>query len=77
MSCSSPTATSTPPPCARPWRRCPTWSGNRLVLAYFGQLSHQEIANRLELPLGTVKARVFRGLRHLSAVLTTDETETR
>jgi len=48
-----------------------------LVLAYFGQLSHQEIANRLELPLGTVKARVFRGLRHLSAVLTTDETETR
>jgi len=44
-----------------------------VVLAYFGQLTYREIANRLEVPLGTVKARVFRGLRSLSAVLAPEE----
>jgi RNA polymerase sigma-70 factor (ECF subfamily) len=44
-----------------------------LVLAYFGQLSHREIANRLDVPLGTVKARVFRGLRSLSGLLAAEE----
>lgn len=44
-----------------------------VVLAYFGQLTYREIAHRLEVPLGTVKARVFRGLRSLSAVLAPEE----
>jgi len=44
-----------------------------VVLAYFGQFSQQEIADRLQVPLGTVKARVFRGLRSLSAALVPEE----
>jgi RNA polymerase sigma-70 factor (ECF subfamily) len=43
-----------------------------VVLAYFGGLSHREIATRLGVPLGTVKARVFRGVRNLSVALTED-----
>jgi len=46
-----------------------------VVLAYFGQLSQQEIAARLGTPLGTVKARVFRGLRSLSAALAKENPE--
>ena len=37
-----------------------------LALAYFGDLTQTEIADRLEVPLGTVKARAFRGLRRLA-----------
>jgi RNA polymerase sigma-70 factor (ECF subfamily) len=44
-----------------------------LVLAYFAELSQSEIAARLQLPLGTVKARAFRGLRHLSRQLSEPE----
>ena len=36
-----------------------------IALAYFGQLSHSEIATHLTLPLGTVKGRMRLGLRRL------------
>lgn len=38
-----------------------------IVLAYFGQLSHSEIAHLLNLPAGTVKGRMRLGLRKLRA----------
>lgn len=40
-----------------------------LALVYFGEHTHAEAAERLGLPLGTVKARVFRGLRRLGTLL--------
>ncbi|HEX7148662.1 MAG TPA: sigma-70 family RNA polymerase sigma factor, partial [Actinomycetota bacterium] len=40
-----------------------------LTLAYFGDLTQVEIAERLGVPLGTVKARAFRGLRRLADIL--------
>jgi RNA polymerase sigma-70 factor (ECF subfamily) len=43
----------------------------RLVveLAYFQGRTHTEIAQRVQIPLGTVKARLRLGLRHLKKVL--------
>jgi RNA polymerase sigma-70 factor (ECF subfamily) len=40
-----------------------------LVLAHFEQLTQSEIADRLAVPLGTVKARTTRGLRRLGTLL--------
>ena len=51
--------------------RLPSEQREVLALAYFGQLSQSEIAGRLGLPLGTVKARTFRGLRRLADLLGT------
>ena len=36
-----------------------------VALAYFGQLSHSEIAQQLTLPIGTVKGRMRLGLTNL------------
>jgi RNA polymerase sigma-70 factor (ECF subfamily) len=41
-----------------------------IELAYYGQLSQQEIAERLRVPIGTVKARTARGLRRVRQTLT-------
>lgn len=40
-----------------------------LVLVYFGAFTQPEVAERLGVPLGTVKARVFRGLRRMSELM--------
>ncbi|MFI6292799.1 RNA polymerase sigma factor [Nonomuraea sp. NPDC050790] len=40
-----------------------------IELAYFGELSQREIAERLHVPLGTIKARTARGLHRLHTLL--------
>lgn len=40
-----------------------------LVLAFHGQLTHAEIAECLDVPLGTVKGRIRLGLGHLRLIL--------
>ncbi|MFC5745257.1 RNA polymerase sigma factor [Actinomadura rugatobispora] len=49
--------------------RLPAPQRQALVLAHFGQLTQPEIADRLAIPLGTVKARTTRGLRRLGTLL--------
>ena len=49
--------------------RLPVEQREVLVLAYFGGYTQSEIATYLNLPLGTVKARAFRGLRRLAKLL--------
>jgi len=43
-------------------RELPSEQRQALVLAYYGGLSHTELSARLDVPLGTVKSRVRRGL---------------
>ncbi|MGY6630360.1 MAG: sigma-70 family RNA polymerase sigma factor [Wenzhouxiangella sp.] len=45
--------------------------GQTLELALFHELSHREIAQRLDMPLGTVKSHCKRGLARLKLQLTT------
>ena len=51
--------------------RLPREQREVLALAYFGDLTQTEIADRLGVPLGTVKARAFRGLRRLADIIGT------
>jgi RNA polymerase sigma-70 factor (ECF subfamily) len=50
-------------------RRLPLEQASALGLAYFGGLTQAEIAQQLDVPLGTVKSRVRLGLRRLSTEL--------
>ena len=47
----------------------PSAQRQAVELAYFGGLSHQEIATRLNRPLGTIKTRVRLGLQKLGGLL--------
>jgi len=38
-------------------------------MAYYADLTQREIAERLDVPLGTIKARTARGLRRLSLLI--------
>jgi RNA polymerase sigma-70 factor (ECF subfamily) len=49
--------------------RLPEEQGQALRMAFFVGLSHQEIADRLKAPLGTVKARIRRGMLKLRELL--------
>jgi RNA polymerase sigma factor (sigma-70 family) len=49
--------------------RLPESQRQVIELAYFQDLTQIEIAKRLDLPLGTVKTRMFRGLRELGRQL--------
>jgi RNA polymerase sigma-70 factor (ECF subfamily) len=53
----------------RALERLPREQREVLTLAYFGDLTQTEISERLGVPLGTVKARTFRGLRRLADLL--------
>jgi RNA polymerase sigma-70 factor (ECF subfamily) len=44
-----------------------------LELAYYADLTQREIAARLDVPLGTVKARAARGTRRLATLLRADD----
>ena len=44
-----------------------------LVLFYFEELSYKDIAETLEIPIGTVMSRLARGKRHLRQVLSVED----
>ena len=41
-----------------------------LLLSYFQRMSYQQIAETLEIPLGTVKSRLHRALAQLETTMT-------
>ena len=61
--------------------RLPEAQRETLELAYFSDRTQSEIARQLQVPLGTVKARMARGTRALGELLVdyehTSETRTR
>ncbi len=49
--------------------RVPAEQRTAIEMAYFGGLTYEETAERLRLPVGTLKSRIRTGLRSLRAVL--------
>lgn len=49
--------------------RLPAHEREVLDLAYYADLTQREIADRLDVPLGTVKARAARGTRRLAGII--------
>ncbi len=47
-----------------------------IELRYFKELSYDEIADEMEMPLGTVKAQLFRAREFLAKMLTDDRSQT-
>jgi RNA polymerase sigma-70 factor (ECF subfamily) len=47
----------------------PAHERQALELAYYGGLTQSELADRLDVPLGTIKSRMFSGLRRLRDLL--------
>lgn len=54
--------------------RLPDPQREAIEMAYYADLTQREIAERLDVPLGTIKARTARGLRRLGALIASPAT---